>query len=58
MLDFKADATAAAVDFLMPKKGHEEFAHLDTIIERFVRGLSDMRGQKIHEFRTELKNAA
>ncbi|UJJ60405.1 DEAD/DEAH box helicase [Rhodanobacter denitrificans] len=58
MLDFKADATGAVVDFLAPQKGDEEFAHLDTIIERFVQGLSAMRGQTSHEFRQRLKHAA
>lgn len=58
MLDFKADATGAAVDFLAPQKGDEEFAHLDTIIERFVQGLSAIRGQTSHEFRQRLKHAA
>lgn len=58
MLEFKADALGAAVDFLTPQKGDQEFTHLDTIIERFVQGLSAMRGQTAHEFRTRLKNAA
>lgn len=58
MLDFKADATGAVVDYLVPQKGHDEFAHLDTVIERFVQGLSAMRGQTATQFRTGLKHAA
>lgn len=58
MLDFKQDASGAAVDYLTPELDDAEFLHLDTVIERFVEGLAARSGLKSYDLREKLKNAA
>lgn len=58
MIAFKADAADAGVDWATPEKSNEEFAHIDTILGRFVEDIAKMRGTTAHELRRSLVAAA
>ncbi|ODU53080.1 MAG: hypothetical protein ABS98_01905 [Lysobacteraceae bacterium SCN 69-48] len=56
MLQFKNDATNAAVDFLEPQLEEAEFQHMDRIIDDFVGALAARRGMTTHDFRRSVRH--
>lgn len=57
MLQFKNDATNAAVDYLEPELEDAEFLHMDTIIDQFVNDLAERSGMSAVDFRRRVRRA-
>lgn len=57
LTDFKRDASNAGVDWGRPTMAPEDFTHLDTVVNRFVEHLAELRGVKAYALREDLKAA-
>lgn len=55
MVSFKKDAAASGLDWATPQTSDMEFCHIDTVLERFVRGLAAMRGLSSMDLRKQLR---
>ncbi len=59
MVEMKADAIQAGLDWGDPRLADQEFVHLDTILGRFVEDLAKLHGYASgHDFRDAVKVAA
>ncbi len=58
MCEWKQASADAGLDWGTPTNEGESFIHLETIIERFIHGLAERRGLKVHELRESIKALA
>ena len=54
MVAFKGDAADSGLDWATPQKSNAEFAHLDTILGRFVEDIAALRGMTGTQLRDQL----
>jgi hypothetical protein len=54
MVEHKADAIRAGLDWGTPELADVDFLHLDTVLGRFVADLADLMGCRAHEVRQRL----
>lgn len=54
MVAFKGDAADSGLDWATPQKSNAEFAHLDTILGRFVENIAALRGMTGTQLRDQL----
>lgn len=58
MVAHKRDAMQAGLDWATPELDDASFLHMDTVLDAFVDDLALLRGQKPHDLRKLLKEAA